>query len=299
MEILPFSVRIGEARKSIADDFPMSARNSLKHLLDELVGLKYVSDWGVLAKELDRMLGEAPRKYCVNSEEEFYDFRWSVFAFIDAISWEKTFDFCERLYSKIVCLSEYTSFGELVSEDRVAPRGFLEKELRVIFREESLAYDFIDGSVVRFGRKNTERLISKSQTVLNDSRLMEARKHFHKAIDFFRASKGADYENSVKEAVCALEAAGIRLFPESRAKTLSELIGWFKSDRCSKKLLTPVLNTLSAIYALRGSANGVSHGAASGGEVGPEISEYVMAVCAAQIVLLVSLAPAETDDVPF
>lgn len=299
MEILPFSVRIGEARKSIADDFPISTRNSLKHLLAELVDLTYIADWGVLAKELDRVLGEAPRDYRINSHIEESALRASTFASIDYLSWEKSYDFCERLYSKIVCHSEYTNFGELVSEDRVVPRAFLEKELRRVFREEGLAYDFIDGSVVRFGRKNTESLISKSQTVLNDSRLIEARKHFHKALDFFRTSKGADYENSVKEAVCALEAAGIRLFPESRAKTLSELISWFKSDRCPKKLLTPVLNTLSAIYALRGSANGVSHGAASGGEVSPEISEYVMAVCAAQIVLLVSLAPAETDDVPF
>lgn len=299
MEILPFSVRIGEARKSIADDFPISARNSLKHLLAELVELRYIADWGVLAKELDRVLGEAPRDYSVNSHVDESGLRGSTFSSIDCLSWERVYDFCERLYSKIVCHSEYTNFGELVSEDRVVPRAFLEEELRIIFREEGLAYDFIDGSVVRFGRKNTESLISKSQTVLNDSRLLEARKHFHKALDFFRTSKGADHENSVKEAVCALEAAGIRLFPESRAKTLSELIGWFKNERCSKKLLPPVLNTLSAIYALRGSANGVSHGAASGGEVSPEISEYVMAVCAAQIVLLVSLAPAETDDVPF
>lgn len=299
MEVLPFSVRNGEVRESIADDFPMSARNSLKHLLAEMVEMNYVADWGVLAKELDRMLGEAPRDYRINYAADIVEFRNSVFSSIDYISWDKLYDFCERLYSKIACLSEYTSFGELISEDRIIPRGFLETELRRVLREESLAYDFIDGSVLRFGRKNTESLISKSQTVLNDSRLIEARRHFRKALDFFRTSKGADYENSVKEAVCAVEAAGIRLFPESRAKTLSELIGWFKSDRCSKKLLTPVLNTLSAIYALRGSANGVSHGAASGGEVSPEISEYVMAVCAAQIVLLVSLAPAETDDVPF
>lgn len=299
MEILPFSVRNGEVRRSIADDFPMSAKNSLKHLLDEMVEMDYVADWGVLAKELDRILGEAPRDYRANYFTNIAEFRNSVFSSIDYLAWDKLYDFCERLYSKIVCYSEYTSNGELVSEDRVIPRSFLEKELRRILREESLAYDFVDGSIVRFGRKNTENLIAKSQTVLDDSRLIEARKHFHKALDFFRNSKGADYENSVKEAVCALEAAGIRLFPESRAKTLSELIGWLKSDRCPKKLLTPVLNTLSAIYALRGSANGVSHGAASGGEVSPEISEYVMAVCAAQIVLLVSLAPAETDDVPF
>lgn len=299
MEILPFSVRNAGDRKSVADDFPMSARNSLKHLLAEMVDLNYVADWGALAKELDRMLGEAPRDYCIKTSNDIAGFRDSVFSSIDYISWDKLYDFCERLYSKIACLSDYTSFGELVSEDRAVPRSFLEKELRRILREESLAYDFVDGSVVRFGMKNTESLISKSQTVLNDSRLIEARKHFHKALDFFRTSKGADYENTIKEAVCSLEAAGIRLFPESRARTLSELIGWFKSERCTKKLLPTVINTLSAIYALRGSANGVAHGAATGGEVSPEISEYVMAVCAAQIVLLVSLAPVENDEVPF
>jgi hypothetical protein len=76
--------------------------------------------------------------------------------------------------------------------------------------------------VHRKGRKHTADLVSRADVVLGDPRLDSARKHYAKAAQFFRAPTKADYENAVKEAVCAVEAAGKALFPEAKAATLGD-----------------------------------------------------------------------------
>ncbi|MNV74658.1 hypothetical protein D3C71_1678980 [compost metagenome] len=57
--------------------------------------------------------------------------------------------------------------------------------------------------------------------------------------------------------------------------------------------------TLTGIYAFRSGAEGVAHGATTGGKVSADITEYVLAVCASQIIFLVDLANSLEGDVPF
>lgn len=67
-------------------------------------------------------------------------------------------------------------------------------------------------------------MITRAEVVLGDPRLDEARKHYAKAVKYFRHASSPDPENAVKEAVCAVEAAAKSLFPDTKPKTLGDVV---------------------------------------------------------------------------
>jgi hypothetical protein len=134
--------------------------------------------------------------------------------------------------------------------------------------------------------------------VLGDPRLAGARKHYDKALQFFRNPSKPDYENTVKEAVCAVEAAGKALFPSAKAATLGDLSKWLVT---TKDVSVPkaLCQTLTGIYAYRSGGDGVGHGGTEGGPATVEVAEYVLAVCASQIIFLVDVCNSQEVDIPF
>jgi hypothetical protein len=170
-------------------------------------------------------------------------------------------------------------------------------ELQQLFDEEKLAFDFSDGSVQRRGRRHTTEKVTRAQVVMGDYRLVAARKHYDKALQFFRHSK-PDFENTVKEAVCAVEAAGKALFPTAKTKTLGDLIKWLGNNG-DIELPKSISLTFHGLYGFRGSGEGIAHGGGDGGAVNAELAEYVLGVAASQIILLVDVAKANEPDVPF
>jgi len=101
----------------------------------------------------------------------------------------------------------------------------------------------------------------------------------------------------VKEAVCSVEAAAKGLFPDAKAATLGDFIKWATGQK-THLMPNTIGQTFSGLYGFRNSGEGVSHGAASGGAVTPEIAEYVLGVAASQIVFLSDLA-SEDEQPPF
>ena len=97
---------------------------------------------------------------------------------------------------------------------------------KTIFLEEGLGFEFRDGQVQRRGRRHTVDRVSQAEVVLGDPRLDSARKHYAKSLQFFRDPVKADYQNAVKEAVCAVEAARKALLPDAKAATLGDLTKW-------------------------------------------------------------------------
>ena len=59
--------------------------------------------------------------------------------------------------------------------------------------------------------------------VLGEPRLLKALNHFNKALKYFRDVSNPDFENVVKEAVCAVEATARALFP-SEGSTLGDVV---------------------------------------------------------------------------
>lgn len=252
-----------------------------------------------MARELQRIARLPPIEYNSSKVNSISQAKADAEAVLIGLSWDKTYDFCERLHNHLACDVGYTWNDESqITTPKAEVQAFIAEELQRLFEEEGLAFEFSDGLVRRRGRKHTVDLTTRAQVVLGDPRLAGARKHYDKALQFFRNPSKPDYENAVKEAVCAVEAAGKSLFPVAKAATLGDLAKWFAStnDVSVPKALT---QTIIGIYAYRSGGDGVGHGGSVGGAATAEVAEYVLAVCASQIIYLVDVSNAQDSDLPF
>lgn len=73
---------------------------------------------------------------------------------------------------------------------------------------------------MRKGYIQTTKSVNKVMSVLTDPKLTKTRTHYMKAIEYFYNMKNPDYENTIKESVCALEASLIALFSRELPKIL-------------------------------------------------------------------------------
>lgn len=295
----PFSSRNRAGRSLVDNDCPASARTGLLHLLADLVDKRYLENWCVVAREQQRIARLPPVTYLMHSSVHEKQARKDVEDILSALPWDKVYDFCERLFSHLVRPVGYFNNGEFCEETSKADiQSYVNSELQRLFMEEGLAFEFTDGLVKRQGRQHTVNKTAKAQMVLGDARLTLARTHYDKALKFFRNPASPDYENCVKEAVCAVEAAGKILFPEAKAPTLDGVIKWLMA---SNEISFPksLGHTYTGIYAYRNGGDGVAHGATQGGAATVEVAEYVLAVCASQIIYLVDLANGRENEIAF
>jgi hypothetical protein len=295
--LLPFSARNRREKDWIEEDFPASARTGLLHILKDAVDKDYLSGWPIVAKELRRIARVAPRDYNPSFVPSIKEARVDAEAYLNQLDWERVYDFCERLHSHLAQGTIYEQNGEAVTITKAQSQLFFAEEMQRLFEEESLGYEFRDGLVQRRGKRHTINQINKAERALADLRLEAARKHFSKALRYFRDREKPDPENAVKEAVCSVEAAAKELFPDAKAATLGDFVKWASgSERCL--LPKTIAQTFSGLYAFRNGGEGVSHGATSGGVVTAELSEYVLGVAASQIILLADLAKGD-EEPPF
>lgn len=299
--VAPFSARIKGAHQKIDADFPYTARTGLFYVLIELVDRRYVPSWVAVARELQRISRLAPVEYDDSKTADVQKAKGDASKVIDEMPWAKIYDFCERLYARLAEeVVEHTGYGNdievVVSKSEV--QSFIETELQRLFSEEGLAYEFSDGLVRRGGRKHTVELATRAQLVLGDPVLQAARKHFEKALGLFRRRTDPDYENCVKEAVCAVEAAGKHLFPSAKASTLGEVAKWLQHTQ-EVSVPKSLLQVVNGIYGFRNGGEGVGHGGSDGGIATLEVAEFVLAVCASQIIYFVDLARGQEIEAPF
>ncbi|MGO8819212.1 MAG: hypothetical protein ACLQVG_31620 [Terriglobia bacterium] len=298
--VSPFSSRNRGAHAQIDEDFPESARIGLLHILRAGLEKQYLAGWRDVALELQRIAREVPASYDPSSQSD----RTAQSDAIDLLMklpWERAYDFCERLHGHLAQEAVYPCTydnQEAVVVARSDVQLFFSSELERLFLEENLAFEFSDGLVRRRGRRHTVDRVSRAEVVLGDVRLAGARKHFSKALRYFRSVTDPDPENAVKEAVCAVEAAGKVLFPEAKGATLDDLIKWLEGNEAGE-VPKAIGRTFTGLYGFRNGGDGVAHGGASGGPATPAIAEYALAVAASQIILLVDLASLQEGEIPF
>lgn len=286
----PFSARNRGAHAQIDNDCPESTRIGLVHVLDRLVDRECI-DWESVIGELQRIARVIP------DHSRHPDTATQVLL---QLSWDKVFDFCERLYSHLTRdvyrWNRQTEESDLIASKSEA-QEYIASELRSLFLEEQLAFEFSNGLVRRRGRRNTADQVSRAELVLGDPRLSAARGHINKALRYFQNVSQPDPENVVKEAVCAVEATARVLFPSS-GSTLADVVKSITGSELGQ-LPKPIAQTFHGLYGFRSGGEGVGHGGAAGGAATKELAEYALAVAASQIVLLVDLAAALEPDVPF
>lgn len=287
----PFSSRNLGAQAHIDNDCPSTARIAIVFLLMDLVEKRYVADWDSVYRELKRIARESIGDGRVG--------RSSVENVINNLEWEKLFDFCERLYSHLAReVHHYDGSGDVIAiTPKKEVQQYIETELQRILIEEQLAFEFTEGIVRRRGKRHTSKQIARSELVLGDPRFSSARSHFNKALGFFRDVTNPDYENTVKEAVCTVEAVARVLFPEA-GTTLGDIINSISGSN-ENQIPKTIGKTFHGLYGFRNGGEGVAHGGADGGIATKEVAEYSIAVAASQIILLVDYAASIEPDIPF
>jgi hypothetical protein len=275
----------------IDNDCPETTRTGLVHVLYRLVELKYVEGWKVVVTELQRIARVSP-------DLDQYG-AVTVGGLLTDLPWDKVFDFCERIYSYLpqeVISYDFHGQPEFITS-KSAVQEYIANELQRLFIEENLAFEFSEGMVRRRGRRNTANQVARAELVLGDPRFSSARTHYNKALKYFRNVPQPDYENVVKEAVCAVEAVGRVLFPDGGA-TLGDVVKSITGSEVGH-LPRTIANTFHGLYGFSSGGEGVRHGGAAGGVVTKELAEYALALGASQIVLLADLAKSSEEEVPF
>lgn len=295
----PFSARHRGQHQHIDNSFPETGRVALLHLLYDLEEKKYVAGWSAIARELQRIARQPPTSYNSSSIQDEGRAKNDAEEALLSLKWDKVYDFCERLYNHLSQdVHEWVGYDETeVVTPRSEVMAYISEELEHLFLEESMAFEFSEGLVRRRGKRHTEDQATRAQFVLGDNRLHESRKHYAKALQFFRHPSKPDYENCVKEAVCAVEAAGKSLFPSAKATTLGDLAKWLVTTR-DYSVPKALVKTIEGLYAYRSGGNGVGHGGAQGGTATVEVAEYVLSVSASQIIYLVDIEKSD-DEIPF
>src|SRR5579872_4096021 len=293
VKYVPFSIRNGSATAQIDNDFPETARTAVLHLLHKLVNGNYVNSWQTIAQELERIGRVKPRG-------EEWPPSVSVERLLYELPWERIIDFCERLHSDVV-EDVYRFYSETddsyLAKSKSAGQKLVAEGLQLIFVEENLAFEFSEGSINKRGRHHTLTQIAKVGVVLGDSRLKFAREHYNKALQFYRNVTNPDYENTIKEAVCAVESTARELFPQN-GKTLGDNINALSGEK-EGQIPKSIAKTFHGVYGFRSAGKGVGHGGAEGGAATKELAEYVLSVAASQIIYLVDFAASLEPDIPF
>jgi len=87
--------------RQIDNSFPDSARTALLHLLYDLEEKRYVAGWSAIARELQRIGRQPPASYNSSSVASEKQAKADAETALASLKWEKTYDFCERLYSHL------------------------------------------------------------------------------------------------------------------------------------------------------------------------------------------------------
>jgi hypothetical protein len=287
---IPFSQRFGTGLPTAPLDknVPESARIGLLNILGKLTRNDYIATWFVIATEalyVGRRLRQEFPNDSQNSDEDI------CISLIKEISWDKFYIFCEKIYT-VLQPSEYedSSLAEV--------RQFYADEINVLMAEENLAYEFADGLFHRRGRPQTQKSLQRVSAILADPKYMPVRNHYNKAINFFNERPEPDIQNSIKEAVCALEAFVEILFGKKAAKNFDDVIR-SKQGNGAGQIPPTISESIVKLRAFRGNTQGVAHAALEGGYADTVEAELVLSLVATYITYLYDRFPTKEEEIPF
>lgn len=294
-DFVPFTRRFGLVEGPPVDrDFPHPARVALFHVLDQLVEGQMIRNWNILIGEMERLARVPPEGF---SDDQAAKQR--ALELLESLPWQRVFELCERTHHKLLSPTYYWNGNE--SEEHTSlesVRADFSVEVNQILVEENIAFEFRNGRFVRPGRLNYQKAAAAAQRVLARPELKPAASHYMKAQRFFEGAVGADYPNTVKEAVAALEAAAKALFPWTKETDFRAILKKLQGTDAGQ--VPPTLaKGMEHLYSFRGAATGVAHGGATGGEVTPEVAELVLSLAAAFITYLAEVETRATADLPF
>jgi hypothetical protein len=150
------------------------------------------------------------------------------------------------------------------------------KEFNRILEEEKSGYRFIKWKAVPITNPAELELLTEATTSPFDS----VNAHFRKAIDFYADRIAPDYENSIKEAISAVEAmccviTGVTGSQATLGKTLKKL-------KDNGVIIHGAMEqAFSQLYGYTSDADGIRHGGIDFANAPAEDAKYMLLTCSA------------------
>lgn len=283
----PVKNRFGKSinKKPLLEEIPTTAKAGCVLLLNKFVKLEILPGWDVLMNDFEYVAripyGDYPRELTYSE---------MCFEILKDLSWDAFLTIIERVYSLVK--PQFQRISEFESETTISldeAQKIYTDEFNTLLDEENLGYFFKGGFFSRKGRPQTQKSVMKMGSVLSDSRLEAVRLHFSKALNLFE-QKDPDFENSIKECVCSLEALLEVKFGKAHDKELKKLSG---------KLIHPtIVEIINKIIAFRGDSRGVAHSAINSLKVDSVENELILNLVAGIVTYLYDKIN-EHDRIPF
>jgi len=264
-----FSERYGYRKVNnslVWEEVPMQVRIRIWNALTNIFGMfkKDTSDF--LIKIFDKFLREdisgflkmpiytliLQDRLLESLKQKFFDFEWDIF-----------FDFIEFL-------CEYYPDKKVI--DRYIP------SLNSVLEEEKLAYRIIDGVVTPLTDKEEIKEVEKA---LNPpDKFAPVREHMRKALKLFSDKREADYQNSIKECMSALDS--LTSVIKGKKTTFPNFVRNLDVHKALK-------DGFLKLYAWSSDAEGIRHGI-TGEELKPLMAEarYILVTVSAFVNYVIS-----------
>lgn len=298
MDFIPFEQRLGlSSPVIITNAFPESARIGLYYVIDDLLEKIFLHkkyNYDFRYQFINHEIGRLCRDINIVSDAQIHPLLYQM-------EWVKVYELIERLYLKLESVNKYDINGNFEYEitSIVEVQDYFTKEIKNLMIEEKLGYDFNQGIFMRRGYIQTTKSINKVMSVLTDPKLTKTRAHYMKAIEYFYNMRNSDYENTIKESVCALEASLIALFSPGIAKNFDVAIRKLQGMN-TMQAPAPIIESIIKIYGYRNSGSGVAHATDKGQKVSEKEAELIMALTASYITYFYSLLNNNVEtEVPF
>jgi hypothetical protein len=276
--------------KPYIEDFPKTAITALIYLFQGLKKKSYL----VADDEIIRELNRIGRFTTVNLDRlESKDFTNAIGGRLYQLDWGNILYFCERAYDRL--LTEVYGYDYYDTFEIV--KKYFSDEINAILEEEKINFVFTDGKFTRRGRLQTRKAMEKVGHALVDDRLSKVRNFYGKAQKAFNIRPKPDFENCVKDAICALEACIEILTGYNASQNFTKAINQIKGNG-NRQIPAPIAESLIKFYSYRGSAEGVGHAAIDGNRVNITDAEFVLSLVATYITYLIDIFPF-IEDVPF
>ena len=298
MSYIPFDKRLGlNQKKLITADFPETARVGLYYIILDLLDNNYIQKeyndryrFRYINLELSRMC----RSKEIVDNDDIHQIFYST-------NWMSIFNFIERIYIKLLKdVNRYDINGEIEEQIKSLSevQEYYTNEINTLLNEEGLAYEFEKGIFHRKGFPKTVQSIESATKVLSDPILNKSRFHYLKALNFFNDIKNPDYENSIKEAICAVEACLISLYSPEISKNFENCLRTIIGND-NEKVPAPLVESLIKLYGYRNNGTGVSHATNKGLKVSIKEAEFVISASADYITYFYSLLRKNEEKIPF
>lgn len=298
MDYIPFDKRFGILPSIlVTDSFPDSARIGLSFILEDLVDKNFIekeynekTKYKFINYEIARICRDMNPVTDSRIHPKLYQ-----------MEWYKVYEFIERMYHKLKEVYKYDINGNIEYEEYnlTFVQEYYSKEIKNLLSEENIGYDFHQGLFNRKGYLKTSKAINSAMAVLSDPKLNKSRLHYMKAIQYFNKIKEPDYENTIKESICALEASLITLFSPEISKNFDLAIRKLSGNDISK-IPAPIIESIIKLYGYRNSGSGVAHATDKGLKVTAKEAELIISLTADYITYFYSvLNNCEDENAPF